>query len=181
MNTVLYFSSHGAVYETSAYAEADIHRLVRDQGLQSLTSADRQFDFWFSPATPGCQRRANLGATELLLATTRFTSKTVPLLRGCVVVATHDGDGQLDGLSWRQLDVLTQRIRALTTRDKRALGKRIFRDNRTLAAQQAARQAAKKAVAETTVAPVTAAPVTAAPATAMPKAGPARPRPLVEH
>lgn len=132
MNTVLYFSANGAAYETRAYSTADITRLVRNQGLQSLTSADRQFDFWFSPSNRGCQRRANRNATELLLATTNLDAKTVPLLRGAVVIATHDSDGDLDGLSWQQLDLLAARSRTLTKRDERCLHRRIQRVERQL-------------------------------------------------
>lgn len=130
MNTVLYVSTRGVVYETRAYSKADIAELVQEQGLQSLTSSDRQFDFWFSPSVRRCQRRVNHAATELLLATTDFTAKSVPLLRGCVVVATHDTDGELDGLSWQQLDLLAQRSRALSTRQDRVLSRRIARDIR---------------------------------------------------
>jgi hypothetical protein len=130
MNSILYFSSRGVVYETHAYSKADIAELVHDQGLHCLTSSDRQFDFWFGPSARRCQRLANRSATELLLATTDFTAKTVPLLRGCVVVATHDSDGDLDGLSWQQLDILAQRSRSLTKRDDRVLSRRIVRDDR---------------------------------------------------
>jgi hypothetical protein len=130
MNTVLYFSPSGAAYETRAYSKADIAQLVDDQGLQCLTSADRQFDFWFTPSMHGCQRRANKVATELLLATTSFTAKTVPLFRGCIVVATHDADGDLDGLSWQQLDLLAQKCRSLTKREERVLNRRLARDDR---------------------------------------------------
>lgn len=128
MNTILYFSAQGPVYETRAYTKADVDRLIHDRGLQSLSSADRQFDFWFSSSTPGCQRRVNRRATELLLATTTFTAKTVPLLRGAVVVATHDADGDLDGLSWQQLDLLAARNRSVSTRDERILTRRITRE-----------------------------------------------------
>jgi len=128
MNTVLYLSASGATYETDAYTPADITRLVRGHGLQSLTSTDRQFDFWFSPALLHCQRRTNRVATELLLATTGFTPKDVPLLRGAVVIATHDTDGELDGLSWQQLDTLVARHHALTKRDRKRLRRRIGRD-----------------------------------------------------
>ncbi|CAN5681377.1 hypothetical protein BH11ACT6_BH11ACT6_28830 [soil metagenome] len=128
MNTVLYFSAAGAVYETRAYSNADIHDLVRDKGLQCFTSADRQFDFWFSPSTSRCQQQVNQSATEILLATTSFTAKTVPLLRGCVVVATHDSDGDLDGLSWQQLDLLALKARSLSKRDERVLYRRTLRD-----------------------------------------------------
>lgn len=130
MNTVLYFSATGDVYETRAYSTADIDQLVEDHGLQCLTSADRQFDFWFSPSTQRCQRRPNRKATELLLATTTLTAKTVPLLRGCVVVATHDENGELDGLSWQQLDLLVEKRRSLSRRDERVLNRRLLRDER---------------------------------------------------
>lgn len=130
MNTVLYFSANGAVYETHAYTKADIDKLVSDQGLQCLTSTDRQFDFWFSPTPRGCQRRTNTSATEVLLATTGYTAKTVPLLKGGVVIATHDADGDLDGLSWQQLDRLVEASRSLTKRDDRVLARRILRDER---------------------------------------------------
>ncbi|BBY26827.1 hypothetical protein [Mycolicibacterium sediminis] len=130
MNTVLYCSANGAIYETHAFTKADIDQLVTDQGLECLTSADRQFDFWFSPVTPGCQRRVNQSATELLLATTPFTAGTVPLLHGAVVVATHDADGDLDGLSWEQLDLLARKNQSLTKRDERTLERRIARATR---------------------------------------------------
>ena len=135
MNTILYFSASGVVYETRAYTTADIDTLVHDQGLQSLTSADRQFDFWFSPSTQRCQRRTNLLASELFLATTNFTAKAVPLLRGCVVVGTHDADGDLDGLSWQQLDLLVRRNRSVTDRDRRSSG-----GSRVMTAVDAARR-----------------------------------------
>jgi hypothetical protein len=63
----------------------------------------------------------------MLLATTQFTAKTVPLLRGGVVIATHDSDGDLDGLSWQQLELLVQKNRTLTRRDDRVLRRRIKR------------------------------------------------------
>ncbi len=130
MNTVLYFSPNDVVYETRAYTNADIAELVHDCGLECLTSTDRQFDFWFTPSTRRCRRKVNRSATEILWATTRFTAKTVPLLRGGVVVATHDSAGELDGLSWQQLALLIQRSCALTRRDDRVLSRRITRDAR---------------------------------------------------
>lgn len=132
MNTVLYVNPDGVVYETRAYSKADIAGLVHDYGLESLSSADRQLDFWFTPSTRRCRRNVNRTATELLLATTRFTAKTVPLLRGAVVVATHDSAGELDGLSWQQLELLIRHNRSLTKRDHRVLRRRIKRDARRL-------------------------------------------------
>lgn len=127
MNTILYVRPTGVALETQAFSQADIAELIKDYALESLTSTDRQFDFWFAPSTQSCQDRPNRRATELLLATTLFTPKTVPLLRGGVVVATHDADGNLDGLSWQQLDLLAHRSRALTERDHRLLDRRIAR------------------------------------------------------
>ncbi|MUL75147.1 hypothetical protein [Mycolicibacterium sp. CBMA 226] len=130
MNTVLHFSASGAVYETRAYTPADITQLIQNQRLQCLTSADRQFDFWFAPTSRKCQRRVNRTATELLLATTTFTARTVPLLRGSIVLASHDADGDLDGLSWLQLDLLTRLNQTVTDRDRRILNRRIAREER---------------------------------------------------
>ncbi|MBN9633652.1 MAG: hypothetical protein J0H22_00195 [Actinobacteria bacterium] len=132
MNTVLHFSANGAVYETRAYTPADITQLIQNQRLQCLTSADRQFDFWFAPTSRRCQRLVNRTATELLLATTTFTARTVPLLRGSIVLASHDADGDLDGLSWLQLDLLTRLNHTVTDRDRRILNRRIARDERRM-------------------------------------------------
>lgn len=130
MNTVLYFSPDGLVYETRAYTRADITELVANCGLESLTSTDRQFDFWFTPSSQDCKRKVNRNATDMLLATTRFTAKTVPLLRGGVVLATHDAEGDLDGLSWQQLERLIRTSNTITRRDDRVLNRRIRRDER---------------------------------------------------
>ncbi|MGE2717968.1 hypothetical protein ACQI4L_28235 [Mycolicibacterium litorale] len=131
MNTVLYVNPKGVVYETRAFSKADVAELVSDYGLESLSSGDRQFDFWFTPTARRCQRRINRTATGLLLAATGFTARNVPLLRGGVVVATHDADGDLDGLSWEQLDRLARMSRLLTKRDDRILTRRSNRaDNR---------------------------------------------------
>jgi hypothetical protein len=138
MNTILYFSARGPVYETRAYTQADITRLVQHHQLHCLTSTDRQFDFWFSPSSPRCLRQVNERATELLLATTDFTAKSVPLLPGSIVVATHDADGDLDGLSWEQLDLLVRKTRSLSDRDLRIIDRRITRHDRRQARQTVA-------------------------------------------
>lgn len=130
MHTILYCSPNGLVYETRAYSKADIDKLVATHSLNCLTTADHQFDFWFSAAPQKCQRQTNTIATELLMASSTFTARTVPLLRGCVVIATHDSDGDLDGLSWQQLDLLAAKNRAITNRQARILARRIARDAR---------------------------------------------------
>jgi hypothetical protein len=137
MHRVLYFSPDGVIYVARAHTKADIAALVYDFALESLTSADRQFDFWCTTSTRPCHRHVNRCATEMFLATTGFTADTVPLFRGAVVVATHDSDGGLDGLSWQQLDLLAERNRSLTRRDGRVLGRRISRDVRSSVARAA--------------------------------------------
>lgn len=130
MNTVLYFSANGSVFETKAFGKADLDELIQGRRLQHLTSANGQFDFWFSPTTQRCQRRVNTKATEILMATSDFTAKSVPLLHGCVVVATHDHDGDLDGLSWEQQELLVAKHGAVTAREARRLAKRALREDR---------------------------------------------------
>ncbi|MBJ7337074.1 hypothetical protein [Mycolicibacterium sp.] len=147
MNTVLYFSANGAVYETQAYTKADINELVRNRGLQCLTSTDSQFDFWFSPSPAGCQQRVNRSATEVLLGTTSFSARSVPLFRGAVVVATHDAEGDLDGLSWQQLDLLAQKARSLSARSERTLNKRADQADRRVRRAVEAAGAARSAKA----------------------------------
>lgn len=131
MNTVLYASPNGVVYETRAYSKAEVAQLVDDHGLENLSSRDRQYDFWFTPSTRRCLQ-INRRAIELLLVTTEFTARSVPLLRGAVVVATHDADGDLDGLSWQQLDALAAAGRTLSKREQRILDRRITRAERRL-------------------------------------------------
>ncbi|MFI5507937.1 hypothetical protein ACIA48_10750 [Mycobacterium sp. NPDC051804] len=130
MHTVLYCSPNGLVYETRAYSKADIDKLVATHSLNCLTTADRQFDFWFSASPQKCQRQTNTIATELLMASSTFSARTVPLLRGCVVIATHDADGDLDGLSWRQLDLLAAKNHAITNRQARILARRVAKEDR---------------------------------------------------
>ena len=130
MPSILYFCPNGIIYETSAHTRADIAKLVGNHTLESLTSADHQFDFWFTPSTLQCHRVASRTATEMLLATTRFSAKTVPLLRGGVVVASHDSEGALQGLTRRQMDLLSLRNQQLPRREQWVLGRRIARDRR---------------------------------------------------
>jgi hypothetical protein len=47
-----------------------------------------------------------------------------------VVIATHDSDGDLDGLSWQQLDLLAAKNRMITNRQARILARRVARDAR---------------------------------------------------
>lgn len=60
-------------------------------------------DFWFASRPGPVPRDVNRPATELLVAAARFRPRTVPLLRGRVMLVSHDGDGALAGLSDDQI------------------------------------------------------------------------------
>jgi hypothetical protein len=49
-----------------AYTAADIAALVYDFALESLTSAERQFDFWFTPSTRRCHHHVDWRQLDLL-------------------------------------------------------------------------------------------------------------------
>ncbi|MEE6140309.1 hypothetical protein SKC41_28830 [Mycobacterium sp. 050128] len=72
--------------------------------VESLSTTSRfgHLDFWFHPVGLTSQD-VNRPATELLLAATRLTARTVPLLRGRVVLTSHDENGELAGLTRQQI------------------------------------------------------------------------------
>ena len=130
MNTVLYFSPNGVVYETRAYSNADIAELVDNYGLESLTSTDRQFDFWFTPSTrrvpPQSQPQRHRNA---------FGHNSVHCQNSAA--APRRSCGRHPQLSrrarWAQLAAaraLIQNSFTLTRRDDRVLSRRITRDER---------------------------------------------------
>ena len=130
MHTVLYFSSQHIAYETRVFDVADIAELVGGRLVDSLASADRQFDFWFDSSLRGNSRPVNLDATEILLATTQFSPRTVPLLRGGVVVGTHQSDGSLGSINQKQLNDIVEQNCVVLARHERALTRRIAREDR---------------------------------------------------
>lgn len=130
-------SHNEALYKIEPRCVADIADLVRDSRLQVLTSTDGTIDFWFSHHP---WLRGNRQATGLLLATTRFTAHEVPLLRGSVVIATHDSAGDLAGLTDSQMSRLINSEHS--RRDERILRRRFGQD---LRAQRRTRAAAKAA------------------------------------
>ena len=90
MIQVLHASHNGELYKRRVLSADDIADLIRETSLETLTNT-AGIDFWFTPSTHRAHRRVNRSATELLLATTRFTASNVPLMRGIVVLAAHDG------------------------------------------------------------------------------------------
>ena len=95
MIQVLHASHNGELYKRRVLSADDIADLIRETSVETLTNT-AGIDFWFTPSTHRAHRRVNRSATELLLATTRFTASNVPLMRGIVVLAAHDGAG------WRE-------------------------------------------------------------------------------
>jgi hypothetical protein len=126
---VIHLIPHGVVDIIDIHSVSDIAKAVRDRHVDSLTSTDGRIDFWFSPSLQQTEV-LNRHATELLLMATGFTASTVPLLRGQVVLTSHDSSGRLTGLtndcieqlrvpnapSWRERWVLNRRY----TNDERA-------------------------------------------------------------
>ena len=65
-----------------------------------------RLDFWFS-RWPGQDPRAvNRPATELFMYTAKLRPSTVPLLRGRVMIVSHDADGGLAGLTNDQIHAI---------------------------------------------------------------------------
>ncbi|WP_293002575.1 hypothetical protein [Mycobacterium sp.] len=133
MNQILLASHNGSLYELKVLSEFDVADLVRVDRPEVLSSTDGAIDFWFAHNP---RVAVNCGATEMLLASTRFTAHEVPLLRGDVVVATHDAAGKLAGLNDIQIKQL------LTTdpsrQETRILARR-FSSDRTAQRRQARR------------------------------------------
>lgn len=65
-----------------------------------------RLDFWFS-RWPGPEPRAvNRPATELFMYAAKLRPSTVPLLRGRIMVGSHDADGGLAGLTNEQIHAI---------------------------------------------------------------------------
>lgn len=62
--------------------------------------------FWFSSWPGPIPRDVNRPATELLVSAANFRPRTVPLLRGQVVLAAHAGDGGLVGVTDDQIQAI---------------------------------------------------------------------------
>ncbi|MCH9729737.1 MAG: hypothetical protein K0U84_08705 [Actinomycetia bacterium] len=123
MFRVLYARADGSLCLTTARSGEDVAALVGDQHPEILTSADGMFDFWFSARA--WHHDINHVATEILFAQTDFAARTVPLLRGNVVMCTRDRGGSPSGITDAQLECLSEGARG---RDRRVLGLRCARE-----------------------------------------------------
>lgn len=136
MKQILLASHNESLYQLRVLSELDVADLVRVDRPKVLSSTDGAIDFWFAHEP---RVAVNYGATEMLLASTRFTAHDVPLLRGDVVIAAHDATGNLAGLNDIQIKTL------LTTdpsrQDTRILARR-FSSDRTAQRRQSRRGSA---------------------------------------
>lgn len=112
---------------------ADIAELSRGgPRLETLSSSDNAVIFWFNTADHlggrTQQPRINRRATELLLATTRFTGGDVPLLRGDIVITGRNSHGEFADLTDSQIHQLVNT--KTRWRDDRLLSRRLDRDHR---------------------------------------------------
>ncbi|GAB4686181.1 hypothetical protein MOKP106_42760 [Mycobacterium avium subsp. hominissuis] len=99
-------------------------------------------DFWFSPRPGPVPRDVNRPATALLLSAAYFRAKTVPLLRGRVIVMTHDADGALAGLTNEQIRAIT--VHANRWRGPLMLDWRCAADDRAQRRRRRAQHAAQE-------------------------------------
>ncbi|QFS94603.1 hypothetical protein FIV07_27910 (plasmid) [Mycobacterium sp. THAF192] len=105
----LYASHNQILYQAEIFTLDHIAELSRGGSrIETLTSTEHAVVFWFN-THDHCrqiQARANRRATALLLATTNFTARNVPLLRGDVVLTGRDADGNPADLTDTQIDRL---------------------------------------------------------------------------
>lgn len=129
MFQMLHASENGNLYRVELDGIADIADLVEEDRLESLSSTDCTIDFWLTPSLLLSHRQVNRTATELLLATTRFSARNVPLLRGNIVLGSHESDGSLAGLTDAQVRWLVDA--EPTRRDEWILARRFSDDERS--------------------------------------------------
>jgi hypothetical protein len=106
MFQTLHASHNGNLYWVQLHDRDDIADLVREHRLETAGSRDNTFVFWFTPATHSSHMQLNKQATELLLMTTAFAVRQVPLMRGNIVITGNDGQGDPAELTADQMNRL---------------------------------------------------------------------------
>lgn len=142
MFQAVHASHNGLLYRVELQGTGDIADLVREHRLETVTTRAGGV-FWFTPATHSSHMQLNRPATELLLATTTFTARQVPLLRGNIVITGIDTHGDPAGLTDRQLHYLANV--EPNRRQLWALSRRYTRDYRAQRRAARATQAAHMA------------------------------------
>lgn len=115
-----------------------------DRYLESFTTAGPfgRLDFWFSSWPGPVPRSVNRPATELLMSAATFRTRTVPLLRGRVMLTSHDSNGDLLGLTDNQIRAIA--LHANRWRTPTTLEWRYAAAARTQRRRRKAAQAARK-------------------------------------
>jgi hypothetical protein len=145
MMRALLASHDQELYELTISRIEDIEDQVREQHVEALTSTCGQFDFWTTPSLRGGNQIINGPATKMLLGVTRFTAADVPILRGAIVVASHDHAGELAGLTTPEIERLVDASYELPRRsDTWVLDRRINRLERAGRNQSRPRRAAQR-------------------------------------
>lgn len=134
---VLHVSHNHSSYSTRIDTIEDLATLIRDVDVEAIC-AHQRLDFWTTPSLRARISRINTPAIKMLLATSGFRPGDVPLLRGSVVVTTHDEHGQLCGLTSEQLHWLVDLPYTLPRIASARIDRRI---RRTEKADQRRRQA----------------------------------------
>ncbi|WP_006243989.1 hypothetical protein [Mycolicibacterium tusciae] len=128
MIQAIHASHNGRLYKVELQGTGDIADLVREHRLETVTAQLITTVFWFTPATHSSHTQLNRRATELLLATTTFTARQVPLLRGNVVITGINANGHPARLTDPQLHYLAGV--EPNARDLWILSRRYTRDHR---------------------------------------------------
>lgn len=98
-------ASHNGVFYTFTFKGIEgVQNWVRERDIEALTSSCGCFDFWTSPLLRrGGLQPVNRAATKILVGATRFSGADVPLLRGPIVITSHDHAGDVIGLTPEQI------------------------------------------------------------------------------
>jgi hypothetical protein len=90
-------SHNQQVYRLTFDSADDIADHIRDTHLKTIPAG--RFNFWVTPSLRTGDQQLNQPATKILFGTGPFTARSVPLLRGTVVVTAREHDGALRSMS----------------------------------------------------------------------------------
>lgn len=106
------FASHNEkVYRLTVGSVDDIADAIRGEYLETIPAGP--FDFWLTPSLHPGHRKLNHAATKILLGASTFTGRSVPLMRGRVVVTARDQWGHLRSLTDEEITWLADFVYGL--------------------------------------------------------------------